>query len=86
MSKLLECFDELFYEMLLDENVNFRLNLTAELFRLKEDFCSIMMDPVEIKALSKRTAEFLRFNNAPITPQLLEIEMEAKVLEKVLRK
>jgi len=76
-----EDFDKMFYKMLLDESVDFRLELTKELFRFK-GFPKI--DEEEMAMLSRRTVEFLRFNTSPITPQLLEIEREAEILEKVL--
>jgi len=75
-------FDKLFYKMLLDESVDFRLEVTKELFRFK-GFPKI--DTEEIAMLSRRTVEFLEFNIAPITPQLLKIEREAEILEKVLK-
>jgi len=75
-------FDKLFYKMLLDESVDFRLEVTKELFRFK-GFPKI--DTEEIAMLSRRTVEFLEFNIAPITLQLLKIEREAEILEKVLK-
>ena len=74
-------FDKLFYKMLLDESVDFRLEVTKELFRFK-GFPNI--DSEEIAMLSRRTVEFLKFNISPITPELLEMEREAEILEKVL--
>ena len=53
-----EDYDKLFYKMLLDESVDFRLDMTKELFRFK-GFPKI--DAEEITMLSKRTVEFLKF-------------------------
>ena len=77
-----EDFDELFYDMIVDEGGDFVLMMLQNVFRFNSKFP--MIDDEEIKMALKKMADFFMFNDSPVEIRLLELEREAEVLRKVL--
>jgi len=74
-------YDKLFYRFVADEGSGFARMVMQDTFRFNDKWPRI--DEEEITGCFRKVIELLRVNKSPITPQLLELEEEAKMLSKV---